>query len=297
MSRLVNGRAAGAIMLFLAAGLASCGTEGHRSTDARVIPVAPLPPPATPGAAELTEPSSTELRGPSQPGTALSGSFQRSVYAPQAHGYDASYPQCSAGRVPRAAGFSIVGVNRGKPFTANPCLRREWRSARPRSAVYVNSSFSPRDYSRTTAGCRRLSELLGASGDRRRAYAIGCSEAVYSRAVMLASGIRQRVMWWVDVELANSWDQDDLNLNRFALQGEIDQLAAAGALVGLYSTFYDWDAITGGWSPAGVVADWVAAPTRAMACGRTGFSGAPVWLVQEAAVWPEPSGYDSDWSC
>ena len=45
------------------------------------------------------------------------------------------------------------------------------------------------------------------------------------------------------------------------------------------------------------VANWVAAPTPEAACGSPGFSGAPVWLVQESAVWPPPSGYDSDWAC
>jgi hypothetical protein len=114
---------------------------------------------------------------------------------------------------------------------------------------------------------------------------------------MWASGVRESVMWWIDVERANSWDEHDVKLNRFALQGEVDQLAAAGPLPGVYSTSRDWGEITGNWSPGGVVANWVAASTPELACGGAGFSGAPVWLVQEADTWPQPSGYDSDWAC
>ena len=65
--------------------------------------------------------------------------------------------------------------------------------------------------------------------------------------------------------------------------------------VGVYSAARDWRTITGDWV-AGVDADWVANRTTA-ACTAPGFSGDPVWLVQEAAGWPQPSGYDSDWAC
>jgi hypothetical protein len=276
------------LVLFLASGLAACGAD-HQSSPAMV---------AQTGFISVEPPGPAGVFGSSAPpAQSPSGHPAGSIYSPQAHGYDASYPQCSTGRMPRDAGFSIVGVNRGKAFTANPCLRSEWRSAGPRRAVYLNSGFNPRNYPSTTSECRRLSQRLHASGDRRSAYAIGCSEAVYSRAVMRASGIRESVMWWIDVEQANSWDEDDVNLNRFALQGEVDQLAAAGPLPGLYSTFKDWAAITGNWSPNGVVANWVAVSMPSMVCGSAGFSGAPVWLVQEADLWPDPYGVDSDWAC
>ena len=284
--------------LFLVAVLAGWLVRPSATGVAASVPAAqPLPTTAGSGAEPAWAPGPGGPAGSSAPSApAPPGHPAGSTFLPLAHGYDASFPQCAAGSVPDGAAFSIIGVNRGKAFTANPCLGREWRAAAPRRPVYLNSGFSPKNSSKVTAGCRRLSKRLDAPAELRRAYAIGCSEAVYSRAVMRAAGVRESVMWWIDVERANSWDED-VRLNRSALQGEVDQLAAAGPLPGLYSTARDWGAVMGSWSPDGVVANWVAARTPQEACGSPGFSGAPVWLVQEAAAWPEPSGYDSDWAC
>lgn len=265
--------------------LSSCGAlAGGGAPRSTVAAVEPLTPETTPSAG----PASLPAPPPGHP--------PGSTYAPGLHGYDASYPQCPQGKVPQEASFAIIGVNNGKGFTTNPCLRREWQAAPPlRRELYLNSGLDLRAASKVTPGCRELSGRLGAGASRQAAYAIGCSEAVYSRAAMRSAGIPQTVMTWIDVEQANSW-QHDLNLNRFALEGEIDQLAGGGPLPGIYSTARDWAAIAGSWSPAPVTADWVAAPTPA-ACGSAGFSGAPIWLVQEAPTWPDPSGLDSDWAC
>jgi hypothetical protein len=292
------------LILLLAQVLAACG-PGHQSARIDAVQVVPSLPQTTPFGVRAMPLASAETPGPAAPAgsngspqPSPSGHPASSIYLPGAHGYDASYPQCSGGRVPGGAGFAIVGVNRGKAFTTNPCLGREWRSAAaPPRAVYLNSGFKPDNYSKATSGCRKLSKLLGAPDERRKAYAIGCSEAVYSLAAMRTSRISKLVMSWIDVELANSWDEGDVNLNRFALQGEIDQLGAVGPLPGLYSSSRSWGAITGNWSPPGVAGNWTAGIPPATACGSAGFSGAPVWLVQEAATWPQPSGYDSDWAC
>jgi hypothetical protein len=281
-----------------ALGLSACGGgQDPGATAAAVASLAPLAPETTPVAATpRASPSATAPAALSSAAPPAPSHPPGSPYRAGAHGYDASYPQCASGVRPRRAEFSIVGVNRGKAFTANPCLRAEWGAAGARRSVYLNTGLDPRNTPRVTAGCRELGRRLDATAERRAAYAIGCSEVVYSRGVMRAAGIREPVPWWLDVELANSWSAD-VNLNRFALQGQLDQLAAAGPLPGVYSIAKDWAAITGRWSSPTVAADWVGASTLAAACGSGGFSGAPVWLVQEVATWPPPSGYDSDLAC
>jgi len=59
--------------------------------------------------------------------------------------------------------------------------------------------------------------------------------------------------WWLDVETMNSWQEDiatdphAYQKNVAALEGMVAQLKASGAeKIGLYSTNYQWDQITGG---------------------------------------------------
>src|SRR5205807_1059654 len=138
-----------------------------------------------------------------------------------------------------------VGVNSGRAFTENPCLAAEWRAAPAVRSVYLNSGYKPENAARTTALCRQLGRYQAAPDAARTAYAIGCSETAYSALPMRAAGADRSAVVWIDVEGSNSWDAADLNLNRYALQGEIDQLAASGRLVGLYSTAGAWHGIFG----------------------------------------------------
>src|SRR6266480_2425330 len=58
------------------------------------------------------------------------------------YGNDISWPQCG-GAFPTKAGFGIVGVNGGRPFTQNPCLGPEWQwalSNKGAPAYYMNLS-------------------------------------------------------------------------------------------------------------------------------------------------------------
>lgn len=220
-----------------------------------------------------------------------------SLYAAQLHGYDASYPQCSTDRPPSLATFALIGVNSGKSFSTNPCLSRLWREAPTARALYVNSGLNPGNYPKASADCQELGRRVLGAEEEQRAYAIGCGEAVYSVAAASAAGANNPEMWWVDVESSNSWSDQDLNLNRYSLQGEVDQLLALGRPVGIYSTFRDWATITGYWTPNVALANWVAGSAPADVCGSPGFSGAPVWLAQEAATWTQAPAYDSDWAC
>ena len=220
-----------------------------------------------------------------------------SRYPAQAHGYDVSYPQCATPGAPAGAQFAVVGVNGGKAFSRNPCLSDEWSHAHEPRSVYLNSGYNPENYRFADQLCRDLGDRLGgATPAEREAYAIGCAEATYSYEVMEQERVAGAQICWVDVESSNSWDELDVNLNRHALQGLFDQLVGHGCKVGVYAQYKEWRALTGDWHTASVAADWVSLAVPAEACGLTGFTGGPVWLVQELAPWPDVP-VASDWAC
>jgi hypothetical protein len=283
--RLVNSTLSLAAVLTIV--LAACGSQaGQREIGAAmIVPVRPAPVQSGEVAQSAKSPGSTPTSSPP------AGSIYRSGW----HGYDASFPQCKRGHRPLAADFSVIGVNGGRVFTTDRCIGLLWRAGITPRALYLNSGYDPRYYGRATSDCRDLSHRLEAAATLRGAYALGCSAVVYSLRALKAARIGTPSMWWIDVELANAWDSENLNLNRFALQGQIDQLIFTGKPVGVYSAARDWMAITGNWA-AGVDANWVAGTTT-VACAAPGFSGDPVWLVQEATGWLQSSGYDSDRGC
>ena len=102
--------------------------------------------------------------------------------------------------------------------------------------------------------------------------------------------------WWLDVETMNSW-RSDVGLNVAALQGAVAYLQSVGAAsVGLYSTQYQWNQITGGSRVFSSNASWVAGATNARQaaanCTGTGFTGGGVALAQYVA-----RGFDTDIRC
>ena len=109
--------------------------------------------------------------------------------------------------------------------------------------------------------------------------------------------------WWLDVEFANTWQTGSSGqaMNVAVLQGLVVGLSAAGASsVGVYSTSYMWNTITGGTSPSttsiGALVTWIpGASNQASAlttCAGPSFTAGPVALAQF------PSGqFDGDLSC
>jgi hypothetical protein len=97
---------------------------------------------------------------------------------------------------------------------------------------------------------------------------------------------------WLDVETANSWlsGPDGLAMNIAALQGMVDAVHETGsAPVGIYSTAYQWDQITG--TPTGDAAGnlvelpvWVPGARRESSardnCAQDAFTGGTVVLAQ-----------------
>jgi hypothetical protein len=229
----------------------------------------------------------------------LAGQVAPVTYTPKSTGYDISFPQCGAA-YPTGA-FGVVGVNGGYPFVHyNPCLADQYAHS-PQATLYINTGYDPLytqvDGRHTTPECLAQSASIPGSADQQPAWAVGCSEATRSMAYAASQGVVNPKGWWLDVETENSWSSTDLSLNQYAIQGIVDTLRRqSGAPTGIYSTGYQWRAITGGLPVTGVRANWVAtgsfSPADAPAYCGTGFSGAPVSLVQYIQ-----GGFDANYAC
>ena len=220
------------------------------------------------------------------------------TYTHGSTGYDISFPQCGAAYP--AGAFGIVGVNGGYPFVHyNPCLADEYAHS-PHAALYINTGYDPLytqvDGQHTTPDCLTKSAIVKGSPDQKAAWAAGCSEALRSMAYAASQGVAKPRGWWLDVETENSWSSTDLSLNQYTIQGIVDTLHQATSVVGIYSTGYQWHTIVGSLPITGVRANWVATGSLsaegAHAHCRTGFSGAPVWLVQYIQ-----GGFDTNYVC
>ncbi|HLX32121.1 MAG TPA: hypothetical protein VKR79_05055 [Gaiellaceae bacterium] len=215
-------------------------------------------------------------------------------------GYDVSYPQCGD-TFPAGAAFSIVGVNAGLPFGANPCLATELQWAGAGAQLYANTADPGPGQSSHWPDGQTSPELCntGSSpGDDTTTCAYdygwnaaqdGYQDAVdgYIAAGLLPAGSTrtpQANVWWLDVESANSWETTVAN-NVAALQGEIDSLESLGvATVGFYASPGDWQAITGGSTQFASYPFWLPGAASladaASRCSQKGANGGPLTLVQ-----------------
>ena len=190
-------------------------------------------------------------------------------------GYDVSYPQCGK-TLPTDHAFAVVGVNGGNAATVNSCLAQQlsWAKAasglanQPKVQIYVNtanpgemisqvstwptsntdpSGYTPTNaYQNTCTGANDLScsWMYGWN----RAYAAANS---YFKPAAQSAGISTTIgdhVWWLDVETMNTWQSGSsaaLSRNVAALEGWTSFFNHNNADVGLYSTAYQWDVITG----------------------------------------------------
>jgi hypothetical protein len=220
-------------------------------------------------------------------------------------GYDASYPsaQCGAGAYP--AGFAIIGLGGGRPFTTNACAAHEWvlaPAALLAPSLYFNTGYAGAYTKKITAGCQAaVGHAPIPAGTPRhqktveeQAWEIGCSEAAYAAANEPGTP----AVWWADVETGNSWSVNT-TYNDLAIDGiayEMSGLSTTtGAGFGFYSTPAMWSRIAGAGfdSNPAATADWQATA----ACPGLGFSDSPVWLIQTGAVTANGVSFSADQAC
>jgi hypothetical protein len=244
--------------------------------------------------------------------------------APAPHvGYDVSYPQCPAlgppTTLPSPAPFTILGVNGGLAYSANPCLLQLYRWARgaatsdggesdnqPEIALYANTGNPGPQLSPRWPRGQNFPRFCDGAWNVPCSYDYGWNAAGYAFALAnatLPDGVATRSTWWLDVETANSWNPTDQATNVAALEGFRDRLSieAPDQVVGFYSNQRQWGLITGATrskspinEPFDDAPNWVAGATGATArsfCGDT-FTGAPVQYVQYVE-----SGIDHNLRC
>jgi hypothetical protein len=166
-------------------------------------------------------------------------------------GVDVSYPQC--GRpLPTGQAFAVVGVNGGTATRTNPCLayllawaeRSTGGTAQDQVQLYVNTGNPQGGATWPDSGTNRHGDCDG-SNSRSCAYQYGWERA---RDDATIRGIRypEQYMWWLDVEVANTWDYTAGSgaRNAAVLEGMTDYFTSIGSRgVGLYSTRNQWGRI------------------------------------------------------
>jgi hypothetical protein len=169
-------------------------------------------------------------------------------------GADVSYPQCGA-PLPTGQAFGVVGVNGGTADSTDPCLATElaWAAGSTGGTVhddiqlYVNTGNPGTGAaSWPQSGSNRYGDCDG-SDSVPCAYQYGWDRA---RDDATVRGITdpEQYMWWLDVEIANSWDYTEGGATRNAavLEGMTEYFTSIGVReVGLYSTAHQWGEIVG----------------------------------------------------
>ena len=175
-------------------------------------------------------------------------------------GFDVSYPQCRAAP-PSGAAFGIVGVNGGAPLVSNKCFAAQmaWARGTPAHAVYVNTAYAG-EGDPVAYGRRLIDDAIKREHD---------------------SGAGPTSMWWLDVELTNTW-RGTQQQNATVLASMAARLQELGARVGIYSSPQQWVEIAGDWQPGLPV--WNATGpgrrSQALAACQESFAGSSTAIAQ-----------------
>ena len=178
-------------------------------------------------------------------------------------GLDVSYPQCGS-TLPTSADFAVVGVDGGRPFDANPCLVEQiaWARTFGRPSYYANTANpGPRLSSHWPIGQRaprRCTRNNRNSEDCAFDYGFNAAKDSFARARAAARSVGARdvadSVWWLDVEMHNTWQSLEHGERPRFLRNDTAVLAGMTKLlhrrgvrwVGVYSTAHQWQRITGG---------------------------------------------------
>ncbi|MGD1014496.1 MAG: hypothetical protein ABR963_08945 [Acidimicrobiales bacterium] len=235
-------------------------------------------------------------------------------------GYDISYPQCGA-MITYPAGFGVVGVNDGHPYSTNPCLASEITWAKATIAgvpsFYMNTdSPGPADTSNwPTSATGPQSCSGGNSTTCAYDYGWGAAKVSFANAISAetADGSASPTTavtsanWWLDVETGNHWEviesaygpsTGSLNNDQSMLLGAVAYLKSVGVNnLGLYSTAQQWHTITGtpptafeslsAWMPG-----YATLAAAEAACALPSFNGGRVAMIQYPM-----NGLDGDYAC
>ena len=235
-------------------------------------------------------------------------------------GYDISYPQCGA-TITYPAGFGVVGVNDGHPYSTNPCLASEITLAKTTIAgvpsFYMNTdSPGPADTSNwPTSATGPQSCSGGNSTTCAYDYGWGAAKVSFANAISAetADGSASPTTavtsanWWLDVETGNHWEviesaygpsTGSLNNDQSMLLGAVAYLKSVGVNnLGLYSTAQQWHTITGtpptafeslsAWMPG-----YATLAAAEAACALPSFNGGRVAMIQYPM-----NGLDGDYAC
>lgn len=214
------------------------------------------------------------------------------VYVSGSVGVDISWPNCSA-KITRGAKFGIVGVTNGLGYSTNPCLSSE-ASKFSNLSLYVNTGW----YINSSYINANSPHICAVGDNNCLAYNYGYNAGLYAYDAANNAGVHSNT-WWLDVETENSWSVDTLQ-NRNSIQGEYDALfmkiksTGATPVIGVYSTTYQWNAITGSWKnywPSWGATIVSSSKQAAKYCTGHEFTGGKTWLIQYSGL------IDQDYAC
>lgn len=187
--------------------------------------------------------------------------------APSTLGIDVSWPQCGT-TLPSGQAFGIVGVTGGLATTTNPCLADQlaWAAKstgatkQAKVQLYVNTanpgglgtaSWPTSSISGNPYGTCDGSDSLACAwqyGWNRAQEDVDQRFAPAAQTAKVSANPADYV-WWLDVELDNTWKTDgtdaDRASNRAVLEGMTAHFVSRGGAVGLYATPYQWGQIAG----------------------------------------------------